>query len=103
MLNKKVVITNSIICAVLLVLGFLVSTLNVQQSYITVAAPLSYGNRNSQQIGLMFVVDDPQLANNLPPILDSMDHAEISATFFFTGTAAINNLELLQKIANKHD
>lgn len=103
MLNKKVVITNSIICAVLLVLGFLVSTLNVQQSYITVAAPLSYGNRNSQQIGLMFVVDDPQLANNLPPILDSMDHAEISATFFFTGTAAINNLELLQKIANKHE
>ena len=101
--NKKVVITNTIICSVLLVLGFLVSTLNVSQTYITAGAPLSNGNRNSHQIALMFIIDDQQLADNLTPILETLNRAESQATFFFTGTAAINNLELLQKLATNHE
>ncbi|MCM1404098.1 MAG: polysaccharide deacetylase family protein [Prevotella sp.] len=101
--NKKVVITNSIICSVLLVLGLLVSTLNVTQTYLTVNAPLSNGKRDSNQVAIMFIVDDAQLANNLPPMLDSLSAAEATATFFFTGSAAINNLELLQNLATSHE
>ena len=99
MSNKKVVITNTIICSVLLVLGFLVSTLNVSQTYLTVTAPLSNGKRDSHQIGLMFIIDDPKLADNLPLILETLTRAEANATFFLTGSAAINNLALLQKLA----
>ncbi len=101
--NKKAVITNSIICSVLLVLGLLVSTLNVNQTYLTVNAPLSNGKRDSNQVALMFIIDDAQLADNLSPILDTLATAEATATFFFTGSAAINNLELLQKLAGNHE
>ncbi len=102
MSKKKVVITNSIICSILLVLGFLVSTLNVSHTYLTVTAPLSNGKRDSNQIGLMFIIDDAELAHNLTPILETLNRAEATATFFFTGTAAINNLELLQNLASNH-
>lgn len=101
--NKKIIITNGIICSVLLILGFLVSTINVDQTYLTVTAPFSNGNRDSNQVGLMFIIDDPQLANNLTTIMETLDRAETEATFFFTGTAAINNLELLQNLASKHE
>lgn len=101
--NKKAVITNSIICSVLLVLGLLVSTLNVNQTYLSVNAPLSNGKRDSNQVALMFIIDDAQLADNLSPILDTLSTAETTATFFFTGSAAINNLELLQMLAANHE
>ena len=101
--NKKIVITNSIICCVLLVLGFLVSTINVNQTYLTVSSPLSNGDRESKQIGLMFIIDENELANNLPNILTTLDKAKFSATFFFTGTTAINNLELLENLAQQHE
>lgn len=101
--NKKTVISNAIICSILCVLGILVSTINVKQTYLTVSAPLSNGSRDHQQLGLMLIIDDPQLANNLTPILETLAKAEATATFFFTGTAAINHLELLQNIAQKHE
>lgn len=101
--KRKVVITNTIICSVLLVLGFLVSTINVNQTYLTVAAPLSNGNRSGNQVAIMFIIDDQKLADNLTTILATLDRAETKATFFFTGTAAINNLELLQKLATNHE
>ena len=94
-----VVITNTIICSVLLILGFLVNTINLDKTYLSVTAPLSYGNRDSHEIGLMLIIDDPQMANNLPQILDTLTHIEASATFFFTGAAAINNLEIMEDIA----
>ena len=103
MSNKKIVITNTIICSVLLVLGFLVSTINVNQTYLTVAAPLSNGSRDTNQVAIMFIVDDSTMADNLTPILETLARAETKATFFFTGAAAINNLELLQIIANDHE
>ena len=101
--NKKTVITNTIICSILLVLGFLVSTLNINQTYLTVTAPLTNGNCSSNQVGLMIIIDDPALANNLPTIIETLNRAEASATFFFTGSAAINNLELLQNIATNFE
>lgn len=101
--KKRVVITNTIICTVLLVLGFLVSTINVNQIYLTAGAPLANGNRDSHQVAIMFIIDDPELADNLTPILETLNRAEASATFFFTGTAAINNLEILQKLATNYE
>ena len=101
--KRRVIITNTIICSVLLVLGFLVSTINVNQTYLSVAAPLSNGNRDHHQVALMFIIDDPALASNLTSILATLDRAESKATFFFTGAAAINNLELLQQLATKHE
>jgi len=103
MQNKKIVISNAIICCILCVLGFFVSTINVSNTYLSVSAPLTNGNRNHAQIGLMFIIDEPELANNLTNILDTLDKAEASATFFFTGTSAINNLELLQTLKQKHE
>lgn len=103
MINKKIVVTNTIICTVLFVLGFLVSTINTSQTYLTVNAPLYNGNRSGNQIALMFVIDTPQLANNLNPILETLARAETTATFFLTGSTAINNLELLQTLANQHE
>lgn len=101
--NKKVVITNSIICAVLLVLGFLVNTIKIDQTFLTVTAPLDCGQRDTNQVGLMFIVDDPSLAENIPGILDTLRTLNASATFFFTGSAAINNLELLQDLATNYE
>lgn len=101
--KQRVVITNTIICSVLLVLGFLVNTINIDKTYLSVTAPLSYGSRTSNQIGLMLIIDDPKLADNIPEILDTLQRFEASATFFFTGTAAINNLELLQAIADRYE
>lgn len=101
--NKKIVISNTIICTVLFVLGFLVSTINTSQTYLTVSAPFYNGSRDSNQVAIIFVIDDPQLANNLNPILETLDRAETSAMFFLTGSTAINNLELLQNLATKHE
>ena len=103
MSRKKIIISNAIICSLLCILGLIVSTVNVKQTYLTVSAPLTNGSRNQQQIGLMFIIDDAQLANNLTSILETLDKAQASATFFFTGSAAINNLALVQSIAKKHE
>ena len=81
----------------------MVSTINVNQTYVTVAAPLSCGDSNSNQVGLMVIIDDPALVNNLAPILNNLASTQASATFFFTGTAAINNLETLQTIADQYE
>lgn len=101
--KQRIVITNTIICSVLLILGFLVNTINIDKTYLSVTAPLSCGSRNSQQVGLMLIIDDPQMADNLPEILDTLNRFEANATFFFTGAAAINNLEILQKIADRYE
>lgn len=101
--NKRIVITNTIICSVLLILGFLVQTININHTYVTVTAPISNGKRDNNQIGLMFIVDDPQLANNLPSILETLNRAQAHATFFFTGNAATNNLEILKQIADTQE
>lgn len=101
--SKKIIISNSIICSILLVLGILVSTINVNQTYLTVTAALTNGDRNSNQIGLMIIIDDPQLANNLLTMLDTLNTAAAKATFFFTGNSAINNLEILQTIAQDYE
>lgn len=103
MSRKKIIISNAIICSLLCILGLIVSTVNVKQTYLTVSAPLTNGSRNQQQIGLMFIIDDAQLANNLTSILETLDKAQASATFFFTGSAAINNLALVQSIAKKNE
>ena len=103
MLNKKNIISNVIICSVLCVLGLFIFKINVSQTYLSVSAPLTNGNRDNDKIGLMFIIDDTELANNLTSILKTLDQAQISATFFFTGTAAINNLDLLKKIADNHE
>ncbi|MCQ2382865.1 MAG: hypothetical protein MJ060_03460, partial [Clostridia bacterium] len=103
MTKTRTIVTNTIICSVLLILGFLVNTLNVNQTYITVTAPLSNGNRQGNQVALMMIIDDPKLADNLPTILETLNRAEASATFFFTGAAAINNLEILQRLANEYE
>jgi|GEM_PF-2033318 len=101
--NKKIAITNTIICSVLLVLGFLVSTINVNQTYLSVNAPLANGERDSNQVALMFIIDEPKLADNLGSILQTLTRAEAKATFFLTGATAINNLELLQNLATNHE
>ncbi|MCQ2382004.1 MAG: polysaccharide deacetylase family protein, partial [Clostridia bacterium] len=88
---------------VLLVLGFLVNTVNIKQTYFSVTAPLSNGKRDSNQIGLMFIIDEPSQANNLPTIMETLKRAEAKATFFFTGSSAINNLELLQTISQDYE
>lgn len=103
MSKTRTVVTNIIICSVLLILGFLVNTLNVNQTYLTVTAPLSKGNCQSNQVALMMIIDDPKLADNLPTILETLKRAEANATFFFTGAAAINNLEILQRLANEYE
>ena len=103
MSNKKTIISNAIICGVLCLLGIFISTVNVTQTYLSVNAPFSNGNRNNQQVGLMLIIDDPVLANNLSSILTTLDKAEATATFFFTGAAAINNLELIKNIASNHE
>ena len=101
--KRRIIITNTIICSILLVLGFLVNTINVNQTYLTVTAPLSNGNRTNHQIGLMFIVDDPNQADNLPPIIEVLENTGTNATFFFTGTAAINSLSVVQTIANHYE
>ncbi len=101
--NKKIIITNSIICSVLLVLGFLVNTISINTSYLSVTAPLYNGNRNGNQIGLMFIIDNPQMADNIPEIIDTLTRIDGKATFFFTGAAAINNLNILQSLANNYE
>lgn len=101
--KHRIIITNTIICSVLLILGLLVNTINIDKTYLTVAAPLSCGDRNGQQVGLMFIIDDPHMAENIPEVLDTLSRFEASATFFFTGTAAINNLDILKTLADNYE
>ena len=101
--KKHTVITNSIICCTLLVLGWFVFNLDLGHSYINTSAPLYNGSRDSHQIALMFVVDNNDDATNLPVIMQALENAQANATFFITGTTALDNLGLVQELGTKFE
>lgn len=96
--KKRTIITNSIICCMLLVLGWFVFNLDLGHTYINTSAPLYNGNRDGNQIALMFIVDNNDDASNLPTIMQALENAKASATFFITATTALDNLGLIQEL-----
>ena len=96
--TKRTIITNTIIGCTLLVLSFLVLNLDVNKTYLRVDAPLVYGNRNGQNVALVFIVDSNTAADCAVQMLPTLANARANATFFFTGITASNNLAALDAI-----
>lgn len=99
--TKRTIVTNSIIACTLLVLGFLAFNLNVYASSFSVMAPVTNGGRESNQIGLMLIIDNNDDANNLPEIIQTLTNANAGATFFITGSIAVNNLATMAELGEK--
>ena len=96
--TKRAIITNSIIGCTLLVLSFLVLNLDVNKTYLRVDAPLVYGNRDGQNVGLVFIIDNDAAADCAVQMLSTLANARANATFFITGITATNNLAALDAI-----
>ena len=101
--TKRVIISNTIICCVLLVLTYLTLNLDVGKTYLTVSAPVSNGNRASNQVALMFIVDDPATVDNLSTIMSTLTNAQVQATFFIAGQIIPQHLDVIQPLGQQFE
>jgi peptidoglycan/xylan/chitin deacetylase (PgdA/CDA1 family) len=92
---------NVIICGILVAVSWFVLYLDTDNS-VTIAAPLYNGNTDNKNISLMInVYYDPN--NTLPRIIETLNTAGASATFFVGGCWAVKNIALTKMIAEKHE
>ena len=98
-MKKKVAIISNICIAVVLVgLGVAVFTTDLSNVFLSVSAPVYNGDRNGDQVSLMFVVEDD--ARFLPEILELLEERDTPATFFVGGKWASSNRAALLSIAS---
>ena len=101
MSKRSTLVVNVIIACILLSLSVVVFTTDLNSVFLTVSAPLQSGNRNNQNISLMFTVNGQ--TPYLEPILDILEEKGLQATFFVDGTWASANLGLLNRIKDEHE
>ena len=82
---------------VLVGLGIAVFTTDLSSVFISVGAPVSSGNRNSDKISLMFVVEND--ANFLDEVIELLKETGTPATFFVGGGWASRNRDKVIKLA----
>jgi len=98
--RKATLISNSLICVVLVTVSFFVFTLNVDRTFLGITAPLYSGSRDTKTVAFMFIVNDNAHAANLPFITGSLNTAKAGATFFVSGMFAGNNMEMVKNLGD---
>jgi len=99
MTRKKVaLLSNLCIAAVLVSLCVAVFTTDLNNVFISVAAPISSGSRSGGKVSLMFVVED-EGSDFLVETLTLLRQRNVPATFFVGGAWASRNPDKLMQIA----
>jgi peptidoglycan/xylan/chitin deacetylase (PgdA/CDA1 family) len=101
--QKANIISNVVICSVLLVLSIFVFTADLGETYIDITAPLYSGNQNTKAVSFMFTIDDNSTADNIESIIASLQNARSGATFFVRGSWVAGNMDLTRKLAEEFE
>ena len=97
MKKRVAIISNLCIVCVLVGLGVAVFSTDLSNVFLSVGAPVYNGDRNSNKVSLMFVVEDD--ARHLPDIMEKLKENNVQATFFVGGKWASENRALVMAIA----
>ena len=103
MSRKANIISNTIICSVLVVLSLFVFTADLSETFVDITAPLYSGNTHSKSVSFMFIVEKNTAAADIESITLSLQNARSSATFFVAGSWVGENMELTKKLAEKYE
>lgn len=82
-MKRSVIISNVCIAAVLLGLGIVMFTTDLSSIFLTVGAPIYNGDRNKQNIAIMFMLDEN--STFVPEITELLTEKDVEATFFISG------------------
>lgn len=103
MSRKANIISNAVICTVLLVLSVFVFTADLSGTFVDITAPLYSGDTRSKSVSFMFAVPVDAAAADITRIIGSLENARSSATFFVSGNWVANNIESTRVLAAKHE
>ncbi|MDR1917759.1 MAG: polysaccharide deacetylase family protein [Christensenellaceae bacterium] len=101
--KKANIISNIIICSVLLTVSFFVLTVDISETYVGITAPLYSGNTHTNSVSIMFVVDDNTDSNTITQISNTLQNARSNATFFVSGRWVTRNIETTRTLAEKYE
>ncbi|MCL2756105.1 MAG: polysaccharide deacetylase family protein [Firmicutes bacterium] len=99
--KRMTLFSNMCIAIVLVGLSVVVFTADISGMFLTVSAPVHNGNRNNQNISIMFNVfkGDQYVA----PILDLLEQRGVQATFFLGGAWVSRNMVLTQRMGENFE
>ena len=103
MSQKANIISNAVICSVLVILSVFVFTMDLSETFVDITAPLYSGDARSKSVSFMFTVDETATAANVTQITQSLENARSSATFFVSGGWVGKNIELTRTLAQKYE
>jgi peptidoglycan/xylan/chitin deacetylase (PgdA/CDA1 family) len=97
--KKANIISNIVICSVLLTVSFFVFSVDTSESYVGITAPLYSGNTNTKNVSFMFIVSGSTDSSTLTKIINTLKNARSGATFFVSGSWAAKNIETIRALA----
>jgi peptidoglycan/xylan/chitin deacetylase (PgdA/CDA1 family) len=101
--KKANIISNIIICSVLMVVSFFVFAVDTSETYVGITAPLYSGNTNTKSVSFMFIVDGNTNGDTVTQITDILKNARSRATFFVSGSWVANNIELTRTLGEEFE
>jgi peptidoglycan/xylan/chitin deacetylase (PgdA/CDA1 family) len=96
--KKANIISNIVICSVLMIVSFFVFTLDTSETYVGITAPLYSGNTNTKSVSFMFIVDGGTNSDMVEQITDALKNARSRATFFVSGDWVAKNIALTRTL-----
>jgi len=103
MSKRMSVAVNVVIVGVLVAIMTVMITTDLNSVFLTVSAPLTGGNRQRPEVGVMIAVHAETDIDEIVTALDEAIGGTASATFFLTGTWISGNLALTQKIGTRFE
>jgi len=101
MRKKASLFSNICIAIVIISLGAVIFTADLNHIFLTVSAPVFSGNRRNTNVSLMISVDgNGEIVRQMMEIL--YNHS-VDATFFVTGDFALRNMAIVRDMADKFE
>ena len=103
MSKRLTIAVNVVIVGVLAAIMTVVITTDLNSVFLTVSAPLTGGNRQRPEVGVIIAVHADTDIDELVTALDEALGGAASATFFLTGTWTSGNLALTQMLSQRFE
>ena len=99
--QKSSLFANICIAIVIISLGAVVFTADLNHIFLTVSAPVFSGNRRNSNVSLMISVSDN--AEQVREMMEIFQERGVDATFFVTGDFVLRNMAVVREMAKRFE
>ena len=103
MRKRATLFSNICIAVVIISLGAIVFTTDLNHIFLTVSAPIYSGNRREANVSLMINVDNSVDVKYVIEMKEILGEFDVDATFFVTGSFVLGQMRVIRDLASKFE